>query len=331
MKKQLLNLSFVAIALGLYVSTAFSTPVPPVRLEEIPATVGAMVQDGMGDEDSYSPLMGTTIFNATGLTGGDQDFKADIKLSWDWNYLYLYAEISDDIEEDYNWGVGNSYEFDNLEVFLQLDTNTVTTSYDDHTIQLRICRELDSVESPGRAPRGTYLYDVENTATGWLTETAIPWTCVLADGEGPQLMEDYAGIEIGFDFAGADSDDSDGDPDVGNRDVQSAWDSDDPDTETDRTEDSAWNNTSVFGRIILTGDPVLVGLNDNTLSAVKVYPNPTTGELNLDVNGQVDVYNVAGTLVKSVQTLNNKINVSDLSDGIYFIRTVDGMVKFIKQ
>ena len=64
---------------------------------------------------------------------------------------------------------------------------------------------------------------------------------------------------------------------------------------------------------------------------MNVYPNPTTGELNLDVNGQVDIYNVAGTLVKSVQTLNNKINVSDLSEGIYFIRTADGMAKFIKQ
>jgi len=326
MKKQLLNLSFVAIALGLYVTTAFSTPVDPVRVADVPHA-GTMTMDGDDAEADYTDLMNTTVFNPTGSTGADADFQSDIKLSWDADYLYLYAVQNDDVEEDYTWTLSSPWMFDNVEVFLQLDTNTVTTSYDTHTIQLRICRGLDSVETAGRAARTDYIYFVDNTATGWVTETAIPWTAVLATADDPSLILDYVDMEIGFDFSGADSDDTDGDLTVGNRDCQTGWDADEPDTPEDRTEDNAWNNTSVFGRIVLQP----VALLTPSLDQINLYPNPTTGVLNLDVNGMVDVYNVAGTLVKSVESVNYSINVSDLNEGIYFIRTENGMAKFIKK
>jgi len=327
MKKQLLNLSFVAVALGLYVTTAFSKPVEPLRVLDVTPTASVMVMDGDDAEAGYTAEQNTEVFNATGLTGGDADFKADIKLTWDLNYLYLWANVADDVEENFDWTYSSSWMFDNVEVFLQLDTNTVTTAYDTHTVQLRICRGLDSVETAGRAPRADYLYFVDNTADGWVTETAIPWTCVLAAADDPALILDYVDMEIGFDFSGADSDDTDADPAVGNRDVQSGWDSDDPATPEDRTEDNAWNNTSVFGRIVL----LPVALNTPSLDEISLYPNPTTGVLNLDVNGQVDVYNVAGSLVKSVESVNYTINVSDLNEGIYFLRTANGMAKFIKK
>jgi hypothetical protein len=333
MKKQLLNLSFVAVALGLYVTTASSQLVEPVQRLDVTATTSEMVMDGTADETGYTAMQTTTIFNPTGNPTRDPvDFGASFQLSWDSTYLYICAVVTDDIEADYNWGVGNSWTFDNVEVFIQLDTCTVPNSYNSRTVQLRICRELDSVETAGRAARTDYDYYVANTADGWVTETSIPWTCVLAAGDTlmsvADYMADYTGVEIGFDFSGADDDDTDGDPAVGNRDCQSAWDSDDPSDDADRTEDNAWNNTTVFGRITLDH---IVGIESPSLSAINLYPNPTTGIINLDVNGLVDIYNVAGTLVKSVQSLDNKINVSDLSEGIYFIRTKDGMAKFIKQ
>jgi hypothetical protein len=327
MKKQLLNLCFVAVALGLFVTKAHSQLVLPLQTLDVEFAAGAMTMDADAAEATYSDEQATTIFNPTGYDGSDADFKAVIKLTWDMTYLYIWAQMNDDIEEDFTWTYSSSWMFDNCEVFLQLDTATVPTAYNSRTVQLRVCRGLDSVETAGRAARTDYIYSMDSQSDKWITETAIPWTSVMEAGEGPELIGDYINVQIGFDFSGADSDDTDADLTVGNRDCQSAWDSDLPDDAADRSEDNAWNNTSVFGRITL----LPVGIETPTLSTIDLYPNPTTGILHLDVNGQVDIYNVAGTLVKSVEAVNNTINTADLSEGIYFIRTATGMAKFIRK
>jgi len=319
MKKQLLNLCFVAVALAMYVAT-YATPVAPVRTMEIPAATdangaAAPAMDGVA-EPVYGEVQSTEIFNPTGWDG-ESDFTAVFQVCYDPTYLYLFANITDDVDHSYEWNVGNSWEFDNLEVFLMLDTNTVTTSYGPTTVQLRVCRNLDSVETAGRAPRADYVYYMEGAAAGgWLTEVAIPWTAVLADGAVPEDMMDYinTGISIGFDFAGADSDNSDGDAAVGNRDVQSAWDSDDPSDADDRTEDLAWNNTSVFGYVTLATYDALGTVTENTMAA---YPNPATDEITFDVEGNVsiEIYSITGSLVMVANTAT--VDISSLNSGMY--------------
>jgi hypothetical protein len=69
------------------------------------------------------------------------------------------------------------------------------------------------------------------------------------------------------------------------------------------------------------------------MNDTKVYPNPTTGELNLSINavkaGTVDVqiYSIDGLTVKSIKSLNlqegtNTINenISSFKNGIYFVK-----------
>jgi len=55
-----------------------------------------------------------------------------------------------------------------------------------------------------------------------------------------------------------------------------------------------------------------------------VYPNPSTGILNfsgLDVTGCLaDIFDIPSQKVTSVQVINNTIDLSGLSSGIYFIR-----------
>jgi len=321
MKKQLLNLCFVAVALAMYVAT-YATPIAPVRTMVIPSAVDADGAappdlDGVVD-DVYGEEQSTDLFNATGWDG-ESDFTAVFRVCYDPTYLYLFANITDDVDHSYEWNVGNSYEFDNLEVFIMLDTNTVTTSYGPTTIQLRVCRNLDSVETSGRAARSDFGYYMEGAAAGgWLTEVAIPWTAVLADGAVPEDMMDYinveGGISIGFDFSGADSDNSDGDAAVGNRDVQAAWDMDDPDTEDDRTEDLAWNNTSVFGYVTLQDYDALGTVTENSMAA---YPNPATDEITFDVEGNVsiEIYSITGSLVMVANTAT--VDISSLNSGMY--------------
>jgi hypothetical protein len=223
--------------------------VPPVRTLEVPPADEMMVMDGSDDESCYSAYQTLEVFNPTGYDG-EADLGGYFKLCWDMQYLYLFANVYDDIEEEYEWGYSSPWMYDCIELFLDLDTSGSYTSYTSTTIQLRFDRGLDSVETAGRAPRSDYIYMVDNTANGWVLEVGIPWTCVLAYGED---MDDYISNLIGFDLAYSDSDNTDGDPTVGNRDVMAAWDSDDPDIPEDRTEDNAWNNRSVFGIIQLSG------------------------------------------------------------------------------
>ena len=63
------------------------------------------------------------------------------------------------------------------------------------------------------------------------------------------------------------------------------------------------------------------GVEENaTLSNLNIYPNPTTGTLNLSANAQrVEVYSQIGSLMAVYENVN-QINISNLSEGIYFLR-----------
>lgn len=52
----------------------------------------------------------------------------------------------------------------------------------------------------------------------------------------------------------------------------------------------------------------------------KIYPNPTTGIVkikNLNSSAHVDIININGQIVKSITTINNEVDISDLFPGIY--------------
>jgi hypothetical protein len=63
----------------------------------------------------------------------------------------------------------------------------------------------------------------------------------------------------------------------------------------------------------------------------KIYPNPVTDWLNIEIEGTIEalnIYNVNGQLLQSAQQLQgNRINVSQLESGVYFlqIRTESGV------
>jgi hypothetical protein len=237
---------FIAVTLN---AVLIAAPVEPVRTMMVPYASSAPFLDGLMD-DCYGELQ-TTEYGFPDQQagyGGESDFRADFAVCWDENYFCIYTEITDDIDHSYEWDFSEPWYFDNYNIYFQLDTNTMVTTYDEHTVQLRICRGLDSIEYPGRTERADYIYFMESqSADGWITEIAIPWTAVLGEGEGTELDLDYSGVAIGYDFDAGDSDNSDGDETQGNRDYQTFWDLDGQ----DGTEDLAWMNTSLFGYIEL--------------------------------------------------------------------------------
>lgn len=68
-----------------------------------------------------------------------------------------------------------------------------------------------------------------------------------------------------------------------------------------------------------------LGIGENQLPKYKIYPNPVSEELTIEIFNSVDkieVYNVIGTKVKSYDDISTeifKINTSDLTGGFYFL------------
>ena len=82
-----------------------------------------------------------------------------------------------------------------------------------------------------------------------------------------------------------------------------------------------------------------LGVNDNVrANAVQVYPNPAIDVLNVSKvsnNATYSIYNAAGQLVAKGNVVDNKVSVSKLQSGVYFISVDDKgtveKVKFIKK
>ena len=79
--------------------------------------------------------------------------------------------------------------------------------------------------------------------------------------------------------------------------------------------------------ITLTG----VSKNSKTISAVQVYPNPATDQLNISIDetllgAQLNIYDVAGALVlqSKIQNLKSKIDCSAYPSGVYIAEIKTG-------
>ncbi len=66
---------------------------------------------------------------------------------------------------------------------------------------------------------------------------------------------------------------------------------------------------------------VVTGLEDNAAATVKVYPNPTTGIININGVGDasISIYSITGNLIAEYGG-NQKIDLSAQPNGIYFIK-----------
>ena len=77
------------------------------------------------------------------------------------------------------------------------------------------------------------------------------------------------------------------------------------------------------------------GIEDLSINSFSIYPNPTKEYLNIDCSSfeSVSIYNILGK--ELIKDTNNRINVSSLSNGVYFIKVSDGInsstKKFIKK
>jgi len=79
-----------------------------------------------------------------------------------------------------------------------------------------------------------------------------------------------------------------------------------------------------------------LSINDVNKSKIKLYPNPTMGEIeisNLSTNSRLTIFNIHGARVKVINSTKSSefIDISDLQSGVYFISNNDQNNRFTKK
>lgn len=100
-----------------------------------------------------------------------------------------------------------------------------------------------------------------------------------------------------------------------------------------------WNSTTGYNDLLQTVNLDILSVDDFSLdNYVAVYPNPSSDFVTIQFKNSakelIKIYNVNGRLIREKEVSNNqKINISELSQGIYFIRlnSHQAAYKFIKQ
>lgn len=98
----------------------------------------------------------------------------------------------------------------------------------------------------------------------------------------------------------------------------------------------AVSETAVTSEVVTLNFATTLGTDLESLqSRVKIYPNPTSGIVNVSTNSsnttQIKVYNTQGSEVLSVYGKSNiKLDLSNLSQGVYFIKVDNTFFKTIK-
>ena len=104
------------------------------------------------------------------------------------------------------------------------------------------------------------------------------------------------------------------------------------------TKQHMWNGTDWDNRGVVTyywSSREITGISEakEIQSNIKVYPNPTKGELRIEngemICGEIEILDVVGRVVFRSQ--ETTIDISHLSAGIYFLRTAGKTVKIIKE
>ncbi|WP_048501037.1 T9SS type A sorting domain-containing protein [Chryseobacterium sp. BLS98] len=82
---------------------------------------------------------------------------------------------------------------------------------------------------------------------------------------------------------------------------------------------------------------IVLATNEAAISKkeISIYPNPTSGPFTIktEENGQAEIYSQDGKLLKTLEMRkgNNQADVSELSNGVYILKTSSGSSKIIKK
>jgi hypothetical protein len=326
--------------------------------------------DGIGDDNCWNDCKWQYIDQVWieyGQTLDSVDFSGRYKIAWSpsTNVLYFLVEIVDDVfvdgyVYDSNPSVGGGYpDYDIVEVFIDHNKSGGLHVFDGtgNTGQLW-----------GTNAENAFSYHI---ATEVLPEGQVTYNKVVCDIAGESWDNDYipnyadhfpnfalqqsegkftwefsmhvyddsyeasnpaasrvvlkAGDLMGLSIAYCDNDDPNEEPKQRDNFIGSVWVPED-------AKNDHWKNSDFFGTIHLIGEPTGVEENCTTSpSNFKIYPNPSDGILNFQLNlfignsSVIRLFNIRGQKVLEINpptnhaSFSNKIILNHLPDGIYFL------------
>lgn len=77
------------------------------------------------------------------------------------------------------------------------------------------------------------------------------------------------------------------------------------------------------GNFVLNVNSSALGMDENLVDYFKIYPNPVKDKLYVDKlqGGDIEIYNMAGTLIKTVKSLDKtELDISELAPGVYIFK-----------
>ena len=281
-------------------STVYKVSAPPVI-------------DGIIDELWNNPNIG--VFNAEkALLGGPIDpidLSGAAKAVWDDTNMYVLALITDDVKV--NDSPNAIYQDDNIEIYLD-GNNGKTNAYEPGNDVQYTFRwdDGDFVGTNNGIATTGIEYVMTGTDTGYIFEAKIPLANVGVVPEDGKM--------IGFDFMINDDDDG------GDREGKLSWNS---------SSDAAYQNTSVFGTILLNSEVLSIGESGGKESVV-IFPNPSQDLLvikGIHSEFKYEIVDISGKIQSSGKSQKN-VQIENLAKGIYFLKLTagknDSTIKFIK-
>jgi hypothetical protein len=349
MKKNLLNLGLsitMMLAFGVVTKAQFDVPakaglVSPVNKVEVTAAAEEIALDGYAENGYTSALDLEHFQEGEDIVTGPADLSGSVKMTWNYSYLYFLFKINDNVAHT---GIDPSYMFDNVELFLNINIDSVPregqSNFGDDAIQMRFNRgyddfydhdgfgwnaKMDTTATDTMVPGSENIdYYIEDDGSTWTVEAQIPWQVIMPAGSKPEDINDYVDNVMGLDLSVGDSDGDQGS--AGARDAVLFWDDDDSGI------GNAWYDTRVFGAMTLAGNPI-TDIKENYSSNVSVYSS--NGNLvvkGITANSDIQVINMLGQVVmasENVAVNELEISASQLQpNNLYIvnIKTADGFV-----
>ncbi len=190
----------------------------PVNIDGIPEAVW--------ENASIIPARMTKLI--VGEVANNADLSGEFKALWDDAYLYVLADITDDVKINDS---RNVYDDDGIEIYVDINNDKATT-YGDKEVQYSFGWNDGTAVGTIPAARSSdgIIYKIADRPDGYVVEVRIPWTNV----QGTPAIGKLLGIEFMV------NDDDDGE----DRDGKLSWHAD---------TDEAWRNPSLYGTAILRG------------------------------------------------------------------------------
>jgi hypothetical protein len=262
-----------------------------------------------GDLGEYDLAYGSDI-----LAAGDGPNNNTVTwgLLWDTENLYIAVHVVDAVVE----GTNNPWDNDAIEMYVDGD-NSKDGTYSAESFDTQLIMDALGESELWSKADGVAITDEESiwtlTSDGYSIEIRLGWAQLgFSPGKGRTI-----GWSLG---------NNDSDLGVG-REYQTVW----------YGNGNNWSDNTILGDLQLVGGPYFVeGLDEHVLynANVVLYPNPTTGNVNIRTEG--DVFNskaviyvsdISGRMIAKTNANFNanstvQLRIANLTNGIYFVNII---------